>query len=209
LPKIHHVKEGDDIASIAIEHGFLPDTIWNDSANAKLKKKRKDPFLLYPGDEVTIPEKKPRREQAETDKRSTFRRKGSLVEFSLVLEENGKPLANQDYTLTIDSHFYEGTTDNEGLLTQKIPPNARRGKLIHGEDKDVLELKFGYVDPIDLPSGIQDRLLNLGYYTGDINGELTEETTAAIAEFQRAHDLSGNGELTDETKQKLLEIHGS
>lgn len=209
LPRIYHVKEGDDIASIAFKYGFLPDTIWNDAANAELKKKRKDPFLLYPGDEVTIPEKKRRHEQAATEKRNKFRRKGSLVEFSLVLEENAKPLANQDYTLIIDSHFYEGTTDSAGLLTQKISPKARRGKLIYGENKDVLQLKFGYVDPIDLPSGIQDRLLNLGYYTGDINGEITEETTEAIAEFQRAYNLSGNGDLTDETKQKLLEIHGS
>ena len=52
----YQVKPGDCVSSIAFEHGFFPDTIWNHPSNKQLKEKRKDPNTLCAGDSVYIPD---------------------------------------------------------------------------------------------------------------------------------------------------------
>jgi N-acetylmuramoyl-L-alanine amidase len=78
-----------------------------------------------------------------------------------------------------------------------------------GEKQEQFAIDFGWIDPIEEVSGVKSRLYNLGFYEGEIDDELTPETTTAIAEFQRAVYLPGEGELTDETKQALVAAHGS
>ena len=56
---------------------------------------------------------------------------------------------------------------------------------------------------------MQSRLKNLGFYDAAIDDELTPETSAAIAEFQRSTNLLADGELSDETRQALVQAHGS
>ncbi|MCY7375531.1 MAG: peptidoglycan-binding protein [Pyrinomonadaceae bacterium] len=102
-----------------------------------------------------------------------------------------------------------GQTDETGTLTAMIPPKARYGLLLLGEKREEITINFGYVDPIEEVSGVQTRLQNLGFYEGEIKDELSPETVAAIAEFQRSVELSGEGDLNEETRQKLVEAHGS
>jgi hypothetical protein len=52
----HTVQPGDCIASIAYEHGFYWQTLWDHPDNAELKKKRESGFQLLPGDVVCIPD---------------------------------------------------------------------------------------------------------------------------------------------------------
>src|SRR5918911_5454702 len=72
----HIVEQGECLSSIALQYGFMPDTIWNDPANAQLKFLRKDPNILYPGDEIEIPEREPWEGPRPTDARHKFRLKG-------------------------------------------------------------------------------------------------------------------------------------
>lgn len=53
--------------------------------------------------------------------------------------------------------------------------------------------------------GIQMALHDAGYNTGKIDGVLGHQTRAAIASFQRDHQLHGNGRLTERTL-KLLDV---
>jgi hypothetical protein len=85
------VKDGDCIDSIAADHGFFPDTIWNDPANSGLKQKRKDPNVLMPNDKVFIPEKVTRSEVRNVDMRAKFKRKGVPAKLRLQLFKPKEP----------------------------------------------------------------------------------------------------------------------
>lgn len=204
------VNQGDCIESIAYGKGFFWETLWNDSNNAELKKARKDPFVLLPGDQLHIPELRKRFEDGPTEQRHRFRRKGMPAKFRIVLLEEDQPRANIPYILNIDGDITKGTTDGEGKIERSIPPNARRGKLTVGEGAKQQEyvLNLGWTDPIDEVTGLQSRLANLGFYDGPVNGELSPATYSALRLFQEKNDLEPTGEADEATREKLKEAHG-
>ena len=206
----HIVKQGECILLLAHDGGFFTDAIWDHPENRDLKEKRKKPNILMPGDVVFIPDKKLGEHTAPTDNRHTYVLRTAKVKFTLTLLDLGKPRANLKWILKVDGmQIAQGTTDGKGTLKSAIPANARRGLLLLGDDQEEFDVRFGHVDPIGEICGVQSRLKNLGFYRGEtdnVNGPLT---TAAIAEFQRMAEITGEGKLTDETRQKLLEFHGS
>ena len=46
------VRQGDSIASIAFDHGFRWETIWQHPNNAGIRELRENPYVLHPGDEL-------------------------------------------------------------------------------------------------------------------------------------------------------------
>ncbi len=70
------VRQGDSIASIAERFSLLPESVWNDPANAELKSRRKDPSVLMPGDEVVVRRKEMKEVSISTGNRHQFRIKG-------------------------------------------------------------------------------------------------------------------------------------
>jgi N-acetylmuramoyl-L-alanine amidase len=72
---------------------------------------------------------------------------------------------------------------------------------------------IGHLNPLlntddDGCSGAQARLVNLGYGTGEIDGEMGSMTQAALREFQADHGLEVTGELDQATIARLAEKHG-
>ena len=116
MPGYYTVKQGDHISSIAKAYGFTDwETIWNDGNNAGLKQLRKNPNVLYPGDQVYIPEKELRVEPRPTEKRHKFLKHKQPLKLRLVLEDlYEKPIANADCELTLDGTTYHVTTDGDG-----------------------------------------------------------------------------------------------
>jgi hypothetical protein len=212
MPIDHVVKQGDCLSSLALEYGFLPETIWNDPANAELKQKRKNMSILFEGDIVVIPDKRLREESRPTTARHVFKRKGVPEILQMTLQDfRYEPRKNVKYTITIDGQTEEGQTDANGHLQHPIPPNAREGKLVvhDGGVDEEYPLNLGYLDPITEVSGVQKRLSSLGFDCGEVDGILGPKTEQAISEFQVQHKLDPTGEVDDKTRQKLKEVYGS
>ena len=202
------VQQGDCISSIAYEHGIAPDTIWNHPDNSELKNKRKNRDTLYPGDVVFIPETTLGTEDCATDQRHHFVVKNTPAKLRLRLLINDQPRANEEFTLIVDGQQRTGKTDGDGWLEQYIAPNAREGKLILTSTGEEYELLLGNMDPIDEIAGIQGRLRNLGFYGGELDGEMSPELEDAIRAFQTAKQLPVTGQATAPTKDALRAAYG-
>jgi N-acetylmuramoyl-L-alanine amidase len=200
------------MASIAAEHQFFWETLWNLPENAELKRTRNDPYVLLPGDRVFVPELRSKELPCATDKRHTFVRKGVWERLRIVFtDEDDRPVANQPYVLEIDRRWrFEGETDGGGAIEQPIPPNAWQGRLVVGTGEDQREyfVNLGRVDPSEEISGAQARLLNLGYYDGPVDGCLNAQTTSALLLFQDKYQLTPSGENDGPTQAKLKELFG-
>ena len=209
MSKIITARDGDCFINICKQEGFLWEKIWNHPRNQELREQRKKLNIIKRGDQIYICDLELKEYPAQTEQLHRFQVKSPKVKFSVTLLNLGKPRANENYVLVVDGKYQNGCTDDEGKLSEMIPAKARRGLLLLGEKKEEITINFGYIDPIDEISGIQRRLQNLGFYEGEIGDELNPETTAAIADFQHSEMLSGEGELNEETRQKLVEVHGS
>jgi len=196
------VQQGDCISSIAARYGYFWQTIWN--ANAELKELRDNPNVLLPGDVVKIPDKVLREESCATDQNHQFVLKGTPAKFRLIVERFNIPLANRRYILEIDGKVFEGTTDAGGLLEVSIDPAARAGHLQMPDDGLECALELGNLDPVDQIIGVKQRLQNLGFYHGALDGVENEELRDALAAFQSSVDMEGSGDLDDATRQQLL-----
>lgn len=205
-PKIHNVRQGECIASISLKYGFNPETIWNDPANAQLKNNRPNHYVLYPSDQVTIPELRTKEEEAVTDNRHKYRRKGMPVYLNLQLfSESRKPLANKSFTLRVGGKVSQGTTDGEGCLKIPIPPQEKEGVLII-ENRN-FNIRIGYLNPLGYNSGIRSRLNNLGYKAGAGGEEMDAELRRALEAFQEDQGLPKTGEIDEATINALHERH--
>jgi len=215
MPIDHKVEDGECISSIAHKYGMLPDTIWNDPANAELKSKRKTPNVLMAGDTVVIKDLEKKEAACSTGGRHRFsKKKGTGSVLKLVIEdEEMKPRANVKFVIAIGGTITSGSTDGSGRINHPVPPNARSGRLVvgdaaKGEDLQEYDLVLGGLDPIDTMTGVQQRLRNLGFYHGTVDGKNGTLTKEAIANYQAAHDIKTTGKPDDSTRQKMQEEHG-
>ncbi len=204
------VEQGDSMSSIAYEHGFFWETLWHYAANAELKRLRKRPNILKPGDLVVIPPIQPKEESGATEKRHTFKRKGVPEKFNLqFLDYEGKPLADEPYLLIIDGSSSKGHLDGEGWIRVAIPPAACLGRVEVGVEGKLAActLNFGHLDPVAEISGVQARLQNLGYYEGEVDGANNELLAQAVQAFCKDEEIPGKTLSDAAFQKKLEEVH--
>ena len=199
------VERGDCLLSIAHQRGFFWETLWNLPANADLRNTRQDPGLLLVGDRVMVPERQLKTEPAATDAHHRFLKRGVPAKLRVVVEYEDQPVSNADYILTVDGQIRQGTTDDKGLLEVPIAPEAAQGVLdIEGLR---FELQLGALDPGSEDIGIQQRLANLGFYHGDLDGKIGPQSREAIAAYQARTGLDVTGEPDEDTLDLLLHRH--
>lgn len=208
MPINYQVKQGDCISSIAYEHGFFSDTIWNHPSNAELKKKRKDPYVLMPGDMVFIPDKRLKEVREPTNNVYKYRCKNTPEKFKLQLLRDEKPRAGEEYELEIEELKFKDKTDSEGRIQQSIPPDAKRGKLTLNNGAEIYQLQLGALNPSDEITGAQARLWNLGLYFGPIDGKMSDKLEEAIQEYQFTKNIEADGKLTPATIDALKQDYG-
>jgi N-acetylmuramoyl-L-alanine amidase len=205
------VREGDCISSIAREHGFFWQTIWDDPGNTQIVEIRKDPNVLLAEDRVTIPEKQRKDEPIAAEQRHRFKRKGEPSRLNMQFMSNGEPIANKPYKLEIDGHEpIEGMTDSAGYVRTAIPGDADRAVLTLGDpgEEVTYDLELGAMAPITELKGVQRRLRNLGYAIDKADGKPSETTTRALTEFQAANGLPETGAPDPATRSKLQQVYG-
>jgi hypothetical protein len=211
----HIVEQGEHLSKIAKDNGF-PDyrTIWDHPDNAQLKKLRQNPNVLYPGDEVIIPDKEEKEESGSTEKRHTFVVKKAALKLVLFLEDIfEKPIAGATCALLVGDQTFQLTTDAKGKIEQEIPLDATDASLVIRGDQtpvadEIIPIKIGSLDPVEFISGQQARLNNLGYFAGDVGGVDQAALQSAIEEFQCDHGLFVDGICGPKTRAKLKEVHG-
>jgi N-acetylmuramoyl-L-alanine amidase len=199
------VERGECLLSIAHQTGFYWETLWNLPENAPLKDTRKDPGVLLIGDRIFIPDLKTKTAASCTDALHPFVKKGVPAKLRVVVEYEDDPVPNADYVLALDGEIRRGKTDDQGLLEETIPPNASQGLL---EIDDLrFELELGALDPGSEDIGAQQRLANIGFYHGELDGIIGPETREAIGAFQARVGLPVTQELDDNTLDLLLHRH--
>jgi putative peptidoglycan binding protein len=215
MSDVHIVEQGEHLSQIAKAYGF-PDykILWDHPENADLKKLRKNPNILFPGDEVFIPDKEEKEESGTTDKRHTFVVDKETLKLRLVLEDiYEKPIAGAQCALLVDGQIFQITTDGHGKLEQEIPLDAKEGVLtIRGDQtpfaNEVIPIKIGHLDPVEEISGQAARLNNLGYFVGKLDGSDEDAFESAVEEFQCDHGLKVDGDCGPQTQSKLKQVHG-
>jgi hypothetical protein len=204
------LQQGECLSTVALSRGFDPQTVWEHGDNADLRERREDPNALMPGDALFVPELEEKEEPVDTDTLKTFQLSVGPIRLRVRLTRHGEARPGEAYTLELDDGVtIEGETDDEGWLDEPISITATSAKLSLREGKEVHELKLGHLDPHDEPTGIQARLRGLGFYFGEVEGEIGPKTRAALRRFQKANDLGVTGEADDATISALRDAYGS
>ena len=211
---LHVVKQGEWLGLIATRYGFS-DTkeILNFERNKRLKDTRPNPNELLPGDEVWIPGGRKEIEvQTKLVKDKVWKASidlGPDETLELIIRDaNDKPLANTDYVIRLGAFEKPGKTDGKGKLKETLSTallDIEQPKLVIAGQ--TLPLAIGHLDPADSLSGAQGRLRNLGYYEGDVDGELNPGTRDALFDFQSDNKLPADGLPTPQTLKKLDELY--
>jgi hypothetical protein len=205
------VKQGDCMSSIADRNGLFWETVWNRPENAELKEKRKDPNVLLPGDVVFIPDKRLQEKSGATGRLHRFRKKGVPARLRLrFLNDNQQPMSGAPYVIIVEGVFSNGRLDAAGMLDVPIPPTASSARATVGEFPNTLsyEVSLGHLDPLETTAGVQARLNDLGFDCEPVDGILGDQTRKALRAFQEQHGLPANGELDQQTRQKLRDAYG-
>jgi hypothetical protein len=189
--------------------GLTAKQLYEHPRNATLRSLRSNPNILYPGDEVFLPDPAAKQESCPTGNTYIFKLHMPKAEIRIILQDRaGTPFANKKFVVAGKGVRVEGTTDAKGLLKAEVPATLETATLtawIYGDDQNPddpaspdieYDLNIGHLDPHDTPSGVQSRLRNLGY-TCETTGESNEETARAMERFRNDQGLADCDEIHD------------
>jgi hypothetical protein len=216
----HTVKQGEHISSIAYQYGFADwKSIWNRPENADLKQQRQNPNVLFPGDQVFIPDKTVKEISKPVDNQHAFKVPVTTLLLRLKLDRSySNPIVNTPCDLLVGTTATKLTSDGGGAIEQKIPKTATDARLIVHDKFTVkgnsvpidldIPISIGHLDPVEEVSGQVARLANLGYYREDPNAFDQDEFSSSVEEFQCEQGLTVDGICGPQTQAKLKSVHG-
>jgi len=214
MAKKHIVRQGECFSRIAARYGFTDwRALYDHPANSKLRKKRPNPNVIFPGDTIVVPENRVKEEPLPTGNLHRFVVHSPSKFLRIVFQTpKGVKLTNEPYSIRFDSgRTKKGTTGGDGLLNEPVAINEFAATL--SIDDRTLSLNLGHLNPTgdveeDDLSGIQARLNNLGYTAGPNDGIYGRNTRSALALVQVEEDLDVNGLPDQTTLAKLEALHG-
>ncbi|MDB4990684.1 MAG: hypothetical protein JWN04_5862 [Myxococcaceae bacterium] len=218
----HIVRQGECLSKIAVLYRVVDAMqLWNDEKNEALRKKRKSPHILLPGDSLVVPGMAIGEVKKQTDAVHVLvlAQDDKLVTVRLRLEARWKKaLEGLSYTLSF-MHRGElvtrpgaGPTGGAGLIEEKVPAQVSAVVIAFERPRLHFKLLVSALDPIQdgesgpvITSGVRARLSALGFTAAGA------DDSHAIARFQKA-ELSRDeptGQLDTETRDKLEELYGA
>ena len=117
-----------------------------------------------------------------------------------------RPLPHIPCELDLEGATRKLATDGEGLVERSISPMTDASRLSVGNF--IAVARVGHLDPIDEITGIQARLNNLGYEAGSTPDPTDRAFRSAVEGFQCDAGLSVDGEISTETRARMLAAHG-
>ena len=101
-------------------------------------------------------------------------------------------------------------TGADGTIKVQIPPTAATGFLQVGPPDNLLQMNLvlGALHPAETNSGVQQRLQNLGFDCGPLDGIVGPRTRAAVTAFQTKFGLPADGIVGIQTRNLLKQKHG-
>jgi len=199
---VHIVQQGECLSSLAARFGLAGwKQLYEHAANEKLRKKRPNPNVLAPGDEVVVPDPGPENlVPIATGRMHTFSLKLQKVRLRIALvDRSGKPYEVKRFIVNTGASEIEKKTAPGGVVEVDVPAlesTARLRVWIDGDDEDTptfdRDLAIGHIDPIDTNTGVQGRLANLGYncaITEDGDSQVDDQMLAAVRAFRAANGL--------------------
>lgn len=208
------VKQGDYLTRLAYEMGFEAEEVWTHTLNDELRGRRAHGDILLPGDVLYVPE--PQRPEHSIEPEVVNRYCGwrPQTPVNLMLKDEAGTLANARCTIEgLGPDLVEGHTDEEGRLCLNVPLYVREVRLVFPEREFVCSVLLGYMDPLTEPSGVLERLANLGHsepVEGAFDGTWDDpQLVQAITAFQHEHGLEATGAMNDVTRDALWKEYGT
>jgi hypothetical protein len=205
---MHVVEQGEHAASIAADNSFRSfDPIWDHPKNAALRARRSSPNVLAPGDEIFIPLPKAMSVSRSTVAKHKFILKRALVDLRLRLQEADATAFRGALKISIEGREKPATPNADGVVTLSIEATDQDG-ILQIEDR-VVPIEIGSLDPVSEPTGVDGRLINLGYLAGPAGEATDRERRLALEEFQLERGLQVTGTADETTRAALVADHGA
>ncbi len=218
--KQYTIQQGDTLLKIAKQFGMSSSkALYMHSSNAEFRQLRPDPNLIFPGDQITIPDDKPSVFSGLPDRRHVFVYSESgapekeLLRLALK-DSDGRSVSGIRATLMMSDQSLGPIESEEGVLEFDLTDiRERQGELQvlteeSTEPSHLFQLQFAHLDPIDTISGIQARCNNLGFDCGTVDGHFGEKTRRGVRAFQVAQGLTDDGEPGPKTQASLQKAYG-
>jgi hypothetical protein len=204
----YRVRMGDSLSRIARRHGLAGwKKLWDDARNEPLRKLRKSPHVLRPGDQVMVPSASAFELVRATDATHRIAIITPRVELKVIVgDHHGRPYKNQPYQLRLtrgsEAGALSGTTDASGQVIEQVPASLVTA-FIHLTELDVtwpVEIRSLHPLPDELEEAldarglpnqeltraVQERLGALGIAAGPMSGVWNEATRLALQQLRRA-----------------------
>jgi hypothetical protein len=207
------VRSGDHLLKIALKMGFDANAVWQDPKNAALRALRPSMHVLCVGDVLYVPKQLPPQWMPlKVGSRNPFHAKVPTVKIALKVVLEGKPLASEKCKLQELPDLGDLTTTSDGTLRLEVPVATEAVTVEFTSVDLILPLRIGHLDPVSEPTGVYQRLTNLGCVfgePGDIGTPDAQSLREPLAEFQlEAGTKDATGDLNDDARSKLKSAYG-